>query len=117
MPSAPRPPDPERPCSYKWRAPFTSRQIDHSFFVGNARHATNRVLGELGPTASWASPIDAARCENEMGVRRHLLLWFLLLYGMLYCSFGLSSPFLPEFLTTRGIGAEWLGFLLGAGTA
>ena len=38
-------------------------------------------------------------------------------YGMLYCSFGLSSPFLPEFLTTRGIGAEWLGFLLGAGTA
>ena len=52
-----------------------------------------------------------------MGVRRDLLLWFVLLYGMLYCSFGLSSPFLPEFLTTRGIGAEWLGFLLGAGTA
>ena len=52
-----------------------------------------------------------------MGVRRDLLLWFLLLYCMLYCSFGLSSPFLPEFLTTRGIGAEWLGFLLGAGTA
>ena len=52
-----------------------------------------------------------------MGVRRDLLLWFVLLYGMLYCSFGLSSPFLPEFLTTRGVGAEWLGFLLGAGTA
>ena len=52
-----------------------------------------------------------------MGVWRDLLLWFVLLYGMLYCSFGLSSPFLPEFLTTRGVGAEWLGFLLGAGTA
>ena len=52
-----------------------------------------------------------------MGVRRDLLLWFVLLYGMLYCSFGFSSPFLPQFLTTRGIGAEWLGFLLGAGTA
>ena len=52
-----------------------------------------------------------------MGVRRDLLLWFVLLYGMLYCSFGFSSPFLPEFPTTRGIGAEWLGFLLGAGTA
>ena len=52
-----------------------------------------------------------------MGVRRGLLLWFVLLYGMVYCSFGLSSPFLPQFLTTRGIGAEWLGFLLGAGTA
>ena len=30
-----------------------------------------------------------------MSVRRDLLLRFLLLYGMLYCSFGLSSPFLP----------------------
>ena len=52
-----------------------------------------------------------------MGVRRDLLLRFLLLYGMLYCSFGLSSPFLPAFLSARGIGSEWLGFLLGAGTA
>jgi hypothetical protein len=48
-----------------------------------------------------------------MGVRRDLLLRFLLLYGMLYCSFGLSSPLLPAFLATRGIGSEWLGFLLG----
>src|SRR6516225_6051116 len=52
-----------------------------------------------------------------MGVQRDLLLQFLLLYGMLYCSFGFSSPFLPAFLTARGIGPEWLGFLLGAGTA
>ena len=52
-----------------------------------------------------------------MGVRRDLLLRFLLLYGMLYCSFGLSSPFLPAFLASRGIGSEWLGFLLGGGTA
>jgi PPP family 3-phenylpropionic acid transporter len=35
----------------------------------------------------------------------------------LYCSFGLSSPFLPEFLTLRGLESEWLGFLLGTGTA
>ena len=52
-----------------------------------------------------------------MGFRRDLLLRFLLLYGMLYCSFGFSSPFLPAFLTARGIGSEWLGFLLGVGTA
>jgi MFS transporter, PPP family, 3-phenylpropionic acid transporter len=52
-----------------------------------------------------------------MSVRRDLLLRFLLLYGMLYCSFGLSSPFLPAFLAARGIGPEWLGFVLGAGTA
>jgi len=52
-----------------------------------------------------------------MGVRRDLLLRFLLLYGVLYCSFGFSSPFLPAFLAARGIGPEWLGILLGAGTA
>jgi len=52
-----------------------------------------------------------------MSARRDLLLRFLLLYGTLYCSFGLSSPFLPAFLASRGIGPEWLGFLLGAGTA
>jgi MFS family permease len=52
-----------------------------------------------------------------MCVRRDLLLRFLLLYGMLYCSFGLSSPFLPAFLASRGIGSEWLGFLIGGGTA
>jgi MFS transporter, PPP family, 3-phenylpropionic acid transporter len=52
-----------------------------------------------------------------MGPRPDLLLRFLLLYATLYCSFGFSSPFLPEFLTTRGVDSEWLGFLLGAGTA
>jgi PPP family 3-phenylpropionic acid transporter len=52
-----------------------------------------------------------------MSVQPGLLLRFLILYGMLYGSFGFSSPFLPEFLTVRGIGPEWLGFLLGMGTA
>src|ERR1044072_6653708 len=52
-----------------------------------------------------------------MAAPPHLLLRFLLLYGALYCSFGLSSPFLPEFLMLRGIEPEWLRLLLGAGTA
>ena len=52
-----------------------------------------------------------------MAAPPHLLLRFLLLYGALYCSFGLSSPFLPEFLTFRGVHPESLGLLLGAGTA
>ncbi len=51
-----------------------------------------------------------------MVVRRDLLSRFVLLYGTLYASFGLSSPFLPAFLSARGIGPEWLGFLLAAGT-
>jgi MFS transporter, PPP family, 3-phenylpropionic acid transporter len=52
-----------------------------------------------------------------MGLPRDLLLRFLLLYSTLYCSFGFSSPFLPAFLVSRGVDSEWLGFLLGAGTA
>ena len=52
-----------------------------------------------------------------MGARSDLLLRFLLLYATLYCSFGFSSPFLPEFLTVRGVDPESLGVLLGAGTA
>jgi MFS family permease len=52
-----------------------------------------------------------------MGVRRDLLSRFLLLYAALYASFGLLSPFLPAFLSARDVGPEWLGLLLGAGTA
>ena len=52
-----------------------------------------------------------------MGVRRNVLPRFLLLYGTLYGSFGLSSPFLPAYLAARGVGPEALGLLLGAGTA
>jgi PPP family 3-phenylpropionic acid transporter len=52
-----------------------------------------------------------------MGAQPDLLLRFLLLYAALYCSFGLSSPFLPEFLALRGVEPQWLGVLLGAGTA
>jgi hypothetical protein len=51
------------------------------------------------------------------GVWRDLIPRVLLLYAALYASFGLSSPFLPAFLSARDLGPEWLGFLLGAGTA
>jgi PPP family 3-phenylpropionic acid transporter len=51
------------------------------------------------------------------GIQRNLLLRFLLLFTVLYASFGLSSPFLPAFLSARDVGSEWLGFVLGAGTA
>ena len=42
---------------------------------------------------------------------------FILLYGTLYCAFGFASPFLPAFLTERGLEPETLGIVLGAGTA
>jgi MFS transporter, PPP family, 3-phenylpropionic acid transporter len=50
-------------------------------------------------------------------VRQDPLARFLLLYAALYASFGLSSPFLPAFLSARDVGSEWLGFPLGTGTA
>jgi PPP family 3-phenylpropionic acid transporter len=52
-----------------------------------------------------------------MRVPRDVLPRFLFLYGTLYGSFGIASPFLPAFLTTHGVAPEALGLLLGAGTA
>ena len=50
-------------------------------------------------------------------VERRALLRFILLYAVLFSAFGSSSPFLPAFLAGRGLGADELGFVLGAATA
>ena len=42
---------------------------------------------------------------------------FILLYGAMYAAFGVASPFLPAFLSKRGLPPEQLGFVLAAGTA
>ena len=42
---------------------------------------------------------------------------FLVLYGAMYAAYGVSSPFLPAFVTERGLRPEHLGFVLAAGTA
>jgi MFS transporter, PPP family, 3-phenylpropionic acid transporter len=41
---------------------------------------------------------------------------FLLLFSVLYMSFGVVSPFLPGFLTSRGVLPEQLGLILSLGT-
>ena len=41
----------------------------------------------------------------------------MLLYAALYAGFGVASPFLPAFVSGRGLSAEELGLVLGAGTA
>ncbi len=89
--------------------------LSHHAFVMCAERLLN--LNSRGPMDVRQVGATCSQRETEMAVRRDLLLRFLLLYGMLYCSFGFSLPFLPEFLTARGIGAEWLGLLLGVGTA
>src|SRR5918994_716640 len=42
---------------------------------------------------------------------------FILLYAAMYAAFGVASPFLPAFVSGRGLPPEQLGLLLGAGTA
>jgi PPP family 3-phenylpropionic acid transporter len=42
---------------------------------------------------------------------------FILLYAAMYAAFGVASPFLPAFVSGRGLPAEQLGLVLGAGTA
>jgi len=52
-----------------------------------------------------------------MAVDRRALLRFMTLYVALFSAFGFASPFLPAFLTGRGLGPEELGFVLSAATA
>ena len=42
---------------------------------------------------------------------------FVLLYTVLYGAFGAASPFLPAYVEERGILAELIGVVFGAGTA
>src|SRR5689334_22293907 len=45
-------------------------------------------------------------------------LWrFMLLYSVLYLSYGAASPFLPSFFESRGISPEEIGIVFAAGTA
>jgi MFS transporter, PPP family, 3-phenylpropionic acid transporter len=50
-------------------------------------------------------------------LRSNPLIRFILLYTAMYAAFGVASPFLPSFLSARGLRPEQLGFVLGAGTA
>lgn len=50
-------------------------------------------------------------------VRPSALARFILLYAVMYAAFGVASPFLPTFITARGLSPEQLGLVLGAGTA
>ena len=52
-----------------------------------------------------------------MGARAEGLPRFILLYAALFAGFGAASPFLPSFLSARGVPAAELGLVLGAATA
>jgi MFS transporter, PPP family, 3-phenylpropionic acid transporter len=50
-------------------------------------------------------------------LRSNPLTRFILLYAAMYAAFGVASPFLPAFLSTRGLPPEQLGLVLASGTA
>jgi MFS transporter, PPP family, 3-phenylpropionic acid transporter len=50
-------------------------------------------------------PTDARRGSSDLAR-------FTLLFSVLYCSFGVASPFLPAFLLSRGISPEQIGLFL-----
>jgi PPP family 3-phenylpropionic acid transporter len=50
-------------------------------------------------------------------LRSTTLTRFILLYAAMYAGFGVASPFLPAFISGRGLPPEQLGLVLGAGTA
>jgi MFS transporter, PPP family, 3-phenylpropionic acid transporter len=56
------------------------------------------------------------RLEGHV-IRSTALPRFLLLYAAMYAAFGVASPFLPAFISARGLSAAQLGLVLGAGTA
>ena len=45
------------------------------------------------------------------------LIRFVVLYGVMYAAFGVSSPFMPAFFERRGLSPEQVGIVFGAGTA
>jgi PPP family 3-phenylpropionic acid transporter len=55
--------------------------------------------------------------DGVFSSRSSVLPRFILLYAALYGAFGVASPFLPAFVSARGLPPEQLGLLLGAGTA
>jgi PPP family 3-phenylpropionic acid transporter len=62
------------------------------------------------------------KARNCIGERDHASMCnsykgFFLLYAAMYAAYGVASPFLPAFLSERGLQAEHLGLVLAAGTA
>ena len=55
--------------------------------------------------------------SGEAPATRSSVADFVLLYAVLYGAFGAASPFLPAYVEERGIPAELIGVVFGAGTA
>ena len=77
---------------------------------------------ELSCTRITAPPARAAPMDMVVGgpgddLRSTALPRFMLLYAVMYAGFGVASPFLPAFVSARGLSAAQIGLMFGAGTA
>jgi MFS transporter, PPP family, 3-phenylpropionic acid transporter len=79
----------------------------------------SKLRGTALGTISWHDRFTPGSSETHL-IKLLLaapLCRFILLYSVLYLSFGAASPFLPSFLESRGISPEELGIVFAAGTA
>src|SRR5688572_33307729 len=64
-----------------------------------------------------APPSRGPPVASTPGARLGALPRFFIFYVLLYAAFGAASPFLPAFLSERGVAPQELGLLLAASTA
>ena len=64
-----------------------------------------------------APPSQGPPAASTPGARLGALPRFIIFYALLYAAFGAASPFMPAFLSERGVAPQELGLLLAASTA
>ncbi len=64
-----------------------------------------------------APPSQGPPVASAPGARLGALPRFIIFYALLYAAFGAASPFMPAFLSERGVAPQELGLLLAASTA
>src|SRR5690242_7200306 len=79
-----------------------------------AKPAVRAVAAEMRVIDPFCGCAVSSRMPS---VHWAVLLQFALLYGALYLSFGVQSPYFPILLQSRGLGPELIGFVLAASTA
>jgi PPP family 3-phenylpropionic acid transporter len=86
------------------------RSGDPTAVVGYDRCQTGRKTAPLTGEAQrpMAEPNERSRTASD-------LIRFVLMFSALYVAFGVASPFLPVFLSSRGVTSEQIGFLLSVG--
>jgi PPP family 3-phenylpropionic acid transporter len=84
--------------------------------LGGSRPPSRPRRRNVDVTAN-APPPQGPPVASPPGARLGALPRFVIFYALLYAAFGAVSPFLPAFLSERGVAPHELGLLLAASTA